>query len=152
MGKVLKNIYDSINSLNSSKFFAGIIMIFLNIGSKFVTLNLSKSQETFLKYILSRQLLIFAVAWMGTRDIIMSLILTAVFVVLANFLTNEHSRFCVMPESYKKLHKLVDTNNDGVLSEDEIAQSIKILEKAKKLRQQSAVESFAKNFNVAKNA
>ena len=89
---------------------------------------------------------------MGTRDIIMSLILTAVFVVLADFLTNEHSRFCVMPESYKKLHKLVDTNNDGVLSEDEIAQSIKILEKAKKLRQQSAVESFAKNFNVAKNA
>lgn len=152
MGKVLKNIYESINSLNSSKFFAGIIMIFLNIGSKFVTLNLSKSQETFLKYILSRQLLIFAVAWMGTRDIIMSLILTAVFVVLADFLTNEHSRFCVMPESYKKLHKLVDTNNDGVLSEDEIAQSIKILEKAKKLRQQSAVESFAKNFNVAKNA
>ena len=152
MGKLTNRIYKSINSLNSSKFFAGLIMIFLNIGSKFVALNLTKSQETYLKYILSRQLLIFAVAWMGTRDIFMSLALTAIFVVLADFLTNENSKFCVMPESYKKLHKLIDTNDDGVLSEDEIQQSIKILEKAKKKQHQTNIETFSKKFNNSKNA
>ncbi len=151
MSKIVKNIYTSINSLNSSKFFAGLIMIFLNIGSKFITLNLTNSQETYLKYILSRQLLIFAVAWMGTRDIFMSLGLTAIFVILADFITNENSKYCVMPESYKKLHNLVDTNNDGVLSDDEIAQSIKILEKAKKMKHQTNVETFSKNFNNTKN-
>lgn len=151
MGGFMKNIYSSINRLNSSKFFAGIIMIFLNIGSKFVALNLSKSQETYLKYILSRQLLIFAVAWMGTRDIFMSLGLTAVFVILADFLTNEHSKFCVMPESYKKLHSLVDTDGDGILSDDEIAQSIKVLEKAKKMKHQTNIETFTKKFSSSKN-
>jgi len=151
MSKITKQIYNSINSLNSSKFFAGLMMIFLNIGSKFVTLNLSKSQETYLRYIISRQVLIFAVAWMGTRDIIMSLILTSVFVILADFLTNENSKFCVMPESYKKLHNLIDKNNDGVLSEEEIAQSIKILEKAKKEKHNSNIETFSKKFNNNKN-
>lgn len=151
MGKIMKKIYDSVNRLNSSKFFAGLIMIFLNIGSKFVTLNLSKSQETYLKYIISRQVLIFAIAWMGTRDIFMALGLTAVFVILADFLTNENSKYCVMPDSYKKLHNLVDTNNDGILSDDEIAQSIKILEKAKKMKQQTNVETFSKKFNESKN-
>ena len=54
-----------------------------------------------------------------------------------------------MPESYKKLHKLVDTNNDGVLSEEEIAQSIKILEKQEK--HNSNIETFSKKFNNNKN-
>ena len=31
--------------LNSSKFFAGIVMILLNIGSKYITIELSKSQD-----------------------------------------------------------------------------------------------------------
>lgn len=157
MKKIFKNMYESLYSLNNSKFFAGIIMIFLNVGSKFITVKLSKSQESFLRNILSRQVLIFAVAWMGTRDIFMALGLTAIFVILADFLTNENSKFCIMPDSYKKLHKLIDTNNDGILSENEIAQSIKILEKARKLKRETdvsnnnTVESFKRQFNKNKN-
>tara|TARA_B100001063_G_scaffold245444_1_gene281177 strand:+ start:2655 stop:3131 length:477 start_codon:yes stop_codon:yes gene_type:complete len=157
MKKIFKNMYESLYSLNNSKFFAGIIMIFLNVGSKFITVKLSKSQESFLRNILSRQVLIFAVAWMGTRDIFMALGLTAIFVILADFLTNENSKFCIMPDSYKKLHKLIDTNNDGILSENEIAQSIKILEKARKLKRETdvssgnTVESFTRRFNKNKN-
>lgn len=157
MKKIFKNMYESLYSLNNSKFFAGIIMIFLNVGSKFITVKLSKSQESFLRNILSRQVLIFAVAWMGTRDIFMALGLTAIFVILADFLTNENSKFCIMPDSYKKLHKLIDTNNDGILSENEIAQSIKILEKARKLKRETdtsnsnTVESFKRQFNRNKN-
>ena len=35
--------------LNNSKFFAGLVMIMLNIGSKYITIELSKSQEQYLK-------------------------------------------------------------------------------------------------------
>ena len=55
--------------LNNSKFFAGVIMILLNIGSKFIVVQFSKSTEEYMKYSVSKQLLIFAMAWMGTRDI-----------------------------------------------------------------------------------
>jgi hypothetical protein len=55
--------------LNNSKFFAGVIMILLNVGSKFITIQFSKSTEEYMKFSLSKQILVFAMAWMGTRDI-----------------------------------------------------------------------------------
>ena len=65
--------------LNNSKFFSGVVMIMLNIGSKYITIELSKSQEAYLRNSLGRQLLIFAIAWMGSKDILIALALTAIF-------------------------------------------------------------------------
>ena len=36
--------------LNNSKFFAGIVMILLNIGSKFITIQFSKSTEEYIDF------------------------------------------------------------------------------------------------------
>jgi len=118
--------------LNNSKFFAGIIMILLNVGSKFISIQFSKSTEEYLKFSLSKQLLVFSMAWMGTRDIYTALMLTAVFVILSEHLFNEESNFCIVPHNYRVLEKLLDTNNDGIVSESEINSAIAVLEKAKK--------------------
>jgi hypothetical protein len=75
--------------MNNSKFFAGIIMILLNVGSKFITIQFSKSTEEYMKYTLSKQILVFAMAWMGTRDIYTALGLTAIFTILSEHLFNE---------------------------------------------------------------
>ncbi len=66
-------------------------MLTLNISSKYVTLGLSTSQEEFLKYTLGRQILVFAILWMGTRDIVVALILTCVFILFADYLFNDNS-------------------------------------------------------------
>ena len=79
------------SSLNNSKFFAGLVMIMLNIGSKYITIGLSKSQEQYLRNSAGRQMLIFAISWMGSRDIVIALILTAVFTILTDHLFNENS-------------------------------------------------------------
>jgi hypothetical protein len=42
-------IHDHIGFLNSSKFFAGIVMILLNVGSKVVSIQFSKSTEEYFK-------------------------------------------------------------------------------------------------------
>ena len=136
-------LFHSINYLNShvmylnnSKFFAGIVMILLNVGSKFIQIQFSKSTEEYLKYSVSKQLLVFSMAWMGTRDIYTSLGLTAVFTILSDCLFNEEHPMCIVPEKYRVLHKIIDTNNDGVVSETELAAAIAVLEKAKKEKQQ----------------
>ncbi len=131
--------------LNNSKFFAGIVMILLNIGSKFITVKFSKSTEQYLKYTISKQILIFAMAWMGTRDIYIALGLTAVFTILSDFLFNEEHPLCIVPEKYRVLDKLIDTNDDGVVSEKELADAMAILEKAKKDKKKyMQVEAFRK--------
>ena len=128
-------IHNHVLYLNNSKFFAGIVMILLNVGSKFISIQFSKSTEEYLKFSLSKQLLVFSMAWMGTRDIYAALMLTAAFVILSDHLFNEESTFCIVPQKYRVLEKLLDTNNDGVVSESEINSAIAILEKAKKTNQ-----------------
>jgi hypothetical protein len=112
-------IHTHVTYLNSSKFFAGIVMILLNVGSKFIPIQFSRSTEEYLKMNVTKQLLVFAMAWMGTRDIYASLVLVAVFTVLSDHLFNEESGYCIVPEKYKVLNKLMDTNDDGIVSEEE---------------------------------
>lgn len=130
--KVATSIHANIMSLNSSKFFAGIIMILLNVGSKFISIQFSKSTEEYLKMSVSKQLLVFSMAWMGTRDIYTALGLTAVFVVLSDHLFNEESSLCIVPAKYRVLTTLIDTNDDGKISEEELKNAEKVLEKAKR--------------------
>ena len=143
---VLSMFNEGIVSLNTNKFFAGICLILLNIGSKFITIQFSRSTEEYLKMIISKQVLVFTMAWMGTRDIYAALSLTAVFTILSDYAFNEDSNFCVVPEKYRVLKALIDTNDDGKVSDAEMADAIKILEKAKqeklKMKQKEAFTLF----------
>ena len=130
--KALHGVHDHVMALNSSKFFAGIVMILLNVGSKFISIQFSKSTEEYLKMSVSKQLLVFSMAWMGTRDIYTALGLTAIFVVLSDHLFNEESSFCIVPSQYHVLKTLVDTNGDNNVSEEELKNAEKVLEKSKR--------------------
>jgi len=153
MTNVFSNMFEYVHNhilfLNNSKFFAGIIMILLNIGSKFITIQFSKSTEEYLKMNVTKQILVFSMAWMGTRDIYIALVLTAVFTILSDHLFNEESPYCIVPEKYKVLNKLVDTNSDGIVSEQEINSAIAVLEKAKKEKTKKEQQNSFLTFNTA---
>jgi hypothetical protein len=136
--------------LNNSKFFAGIVMILLNIGSKFITIQFSKSTEQYMKYTVSKQLLVFSMAWMGTRDIYTALGMTAIFTILSDHLFNEESKLCIVPHKYRILHKLIDTNNNGEVSENELAAAVAILEKAKREKLMKEQKEAFKKFDYEK--
>ena len=125
-------VHTHIMFLNSSKFFAGIMMILLNVGSKFISVQFSRSTEEYLKMNITKQILVFTMAWMGTRCIYTALVLTAVFTILSDHLFNEESPYCIVPQKFRVLTKLIDTNSDGIVSDNEISNAIAILEKAKK--------------------
>lgn len=100
-----------LETLNGSKLFAGLMMIFLNIGSKFVTIELSSNQKQFLANSILRQVLVFAVAFVGTRDLLISLILTAVFTILVDGLLHESSPISILPKSSPSV--LEDTSSSN---------------------------------------
>jgi hypothetical protein len=95
---------DSVRYINESKIFAGVMVIILNVSTKFVPMKISKSMEAFLRHTFSRNLLVFAICWVGTRDILISLCITAIFILLMDFLLNEESYFCILPESFTNYH------------------------------------------------
>ena len=155
---ILDYLHLNIQSLNNSKLFAGLMIIILNISSKFVNVKLSKTMEAYLKYTFSRQILIFAIAWMGTRDIYIAFIVSILFMIFMDYLLNEESDFCCLPEAFKDYHiNLLETNNNENIgggdnnnanpnmervSDDEIKRAEAILEKAKKQNTQLQYQNY----------
>lgn len=124
---IKKNYYDPINN---SKFLAGLGMIILNLFSKYVVINISKTQEAFIKNTITREIFIFIILFVGTKDLFLSLILTGTFVILSGTLFNENSNFCMIPDKYKNLYNEIDYTNDGNISPEEIKRAQDILHKA----------------------
>lgn len=96
--------HNHVKFMNNSKLFAGFMIVILNVSSKFVTIKLSKSMEAYLKYTFSRNILIFAIAWMGTRDIYIALGITFLFIVFMDYLLNEDSPYCCLPNEFTHYH------------------------------------------------
>jgi len=170
----------AIYRLNNSLFFAGVVMIMLNIGSRYIELKLDPSTENFLKTALSKELLVFSVCWMGTRDLIVALVLTAVFVVLADYGLNANSNCCIMPQKYRVMNQSVAnvggsaisgsgssiSGSSGgaaigglskaghgpanVVTDKEISDAMDILERAKKQRENMKHNDYLTAFRSAK--
>jgi len=142
------NIFvEHIYRLNSSKFFTGLVMLTLNIGSKYITLELSTSQEEYIKYTLGRQILVFAILWMGTRDIVTALILTCVFILFADYLFNDNSKYCVIPSSYTEK---VNDKESKPITQKEINDAIHLLKQARSQKQVASRKSDDRDFYIKK--
>jgi hypothetical protein len=140
--KLLNYLNDHVNVLNNSKLFAGLMIIILNIASRFVTIKLSKTMEGYLKFTFSRDVLIFAIAWMGTRDIYVSLIVVFGFIICMDFIFNENSKYCILTESFTDYHSSLLQDK---VSEDDIKKAKETLDKAEKQKNEENNKSIEKN-------
>lgn len=112
--------YSIIQNLNNSKFFAGILMILMNIGSKYISLELSETQDDFFSNIVIRRMMIFVVVFIATKDIITSFIITACFIIMVSGLFNENSKFCLIKNNCKQTK---------VISKEQVEKAKKIIRK-----------------------
>ena len=125
-------LHNQIQIINSSKMFAGLIVVTLNIASKFVTIKLSKSMEGYLKYTFSRDILVFAIVWMGSREIYVAFLLTLIFILFMDFLFNEESSLCILPSSFTDYHTTLLDEGGGIPQPDEIIRAQNVLDRVKK--------------------
>ena len=153
MIEIMKNINAVyLKHVNESKLVIGIAMILLNIGSKYVDFKFTKSQEQMLRNGIAREILIFTIVFMGTRDIMYAIILTAAFVILSEHLFNEKSEYCLVSDKFKKISALVDTNNDGIVSPEEEAKALITLKRAEKNRDKNMHHKFSTYLNDMNNS
>ena len=143
---MLEYIKLSLNSLNESKLLMGFIMIILNVGSKYIDIGFSKTQEQVLRNGLARELLIFAVAFTATRDIVTSLLLTGAFMILSDVIFHENSKFCLIPTKMNKTKMLIDTDKDGIVSPEEEKNAMNTLKRAEKQRDRHLQGVFMSHF------
>ena len=131
--------------INSSPYLAGVTMILLNIGSKYVEFGFTKTQEDALRNGLARELILFSMLFMATKDILQSILMTAAFVILTDYLFNHKSQFCIIPDHLNRIALAADRNGDNIISEEEEEKAIEILKRAKdqkKKKQQANFTAF----------
>jgi len=149
--KYFQNIFSSLDntvkSLNKSKVFAGLMIITLNIASRFVTIKMSKTMQSYLKFTFSRYILIFAISWMGTRDIYIALTITLLFIILFEYLLDEESNFYIFSEEFKDYQKskAEDEEDEKEVSDEDVKKAEKTLERAKK---QKSLKMDFQGFNL----
>lgn len=151
LAKYFQNIFSSLDntvqSLNKSKVFAGLMIITLNIASRFVTIKMSKTMQSYLKFTFSRYILIFAISWMGTRDIYIALTITLLFIILFEYLLDEESNFYIFSEEFKDYQKskAEDEEDEKEVSDEDLKKAEKTLERAKK---QKSLKMDFQGFNL----
>lgn len=80
---------------NTNPYFIGIMMLILNLGGRFISLEVTKKQEQFLQLPWVRRVLIFTVLFVATRNIWVAFWTTVAVVLFLGYLFNENSALCI---------------------------------------------------------
>ena len=135
--------------MSDNKLIMGLLMIFLNVGSKYIDLGFSKTQEQALRIGIAREMLIFAIVFSGTRDIVISILITASFVALSDYIFNENSRFCVIPRVLGNIKQNIDTTENDIITDKDEKNALEVLRKIEMKRKKQQQIEFV-NFMLSK--
>jgi hypothetical protein len=80
---------------NTNPYFIGLMMLILNLGGRFISLEVTKKQEQFLQLPWVRRILIFTVLFVATRNIWVAFWTTVAVVLFLGYLFNENSSLCL---------------------------------------------------------
>ena len=78
-------------TLNTNPYFIGLMMLLLNLGGRFIGMEVSKEQEKIFQSPWVRRALIFTVLFVATRNVFVAFIMTCFVLILMSFLFNENS-------------------------------------------------------------
>ena len=102
MGKVLKSATDSllasIQEINMNPYLLGLAYIMLNLGGRFMVLSVTPAQEAFLQNIVFRPLLLFAIMFIGTRNLVVAFWMTLAILLVLQYFLNENSSWYLLRE------------------------------------------------------
>lgn len=85
------------------KLFTALIMLAMNIGGRFIVMDLPQSiDQIFTSSAIMRSFVIFALFFSATQDIRYSIIFTLLFIIVMKYLLNCDSEFCLLNKEHFK--------------------------------------------------
>lgn len=96
-GGSLDPLSSAILMINSNPYIIGLFMLLLNLGGRFLSLELTKKQEAFLQAPWIRPLLFFTVIFIATRNLVAAFWVTLLFFFIIWVVANENSPYCMIP-------------------------------------------------------
>jgi hypothetical protein len=89
-------------AINTNPYFIGLMMLLLNLGGRFLGMEISKEQEKLFQNPWVRRGLVFTVLFVATRNVFVAAIMTVFVLLIISFLFNENSDLCLWKDSCNK--------------------------------------------------
>jgi hypothetical protein len=121
MGASMDPISSTILSLNANPYIIGMFMLLLNLGGRFLSLELTKKQEAFLQSPWLRPLIFFTVIFIATRNLVAAFWVTLLFFFIIWVVANENSPFCMIPS-------WCEAQNDGAQKYEKNIEKLKMIQ------------------------
>lgn len=94
------------NMLNSSRLFAGCVMLLMNIGSRFIIKDIPDDFFEVFELAFVRYITVFCIVFITTRDVKISLFLTLCFIIIFKHFINKKSKLCLISKFENKKKKI----------------------------------------------
>ena len=126
-----------LTSLNTNKLFWGLTMVLMQMGSRYLITDLTKIHEKLLTNDLIKQLVLFCMFFVATRDIMISIVLAVSFNIIMKTLLDEKSKFHLLPSTI-----LNQARNISPEEYDNAKKIIDMYESTQKNLQLDTIETF----------
>ena len=95
-GAPISALDSTLMAINTNPYFTASMMLLLNLGGRFLGLELSKNQEQFFMHSYVRRFLIFVVLFVATRNIAIAFWMTILIILIIGYFFNENSSLCLI--------------------------------------------------------
>jgi len=89
---------------NNHPLITGVLVVIVNLASRYAPMRVSKTVENFFKYSLSRYVVIFAVVWFATRQTLITLVISTLLYLLFEYALNEDSPWCLLDKTTREYY------------------------------------------------
>jgi hypothetical protein len=105
-------------AINTNPYFIGLMMLLLNLGGRFLGMEISKEQEKLFQNPWVRRALVFTVLFVATRNVFVAGIMTIFVLLFMSFLLNENSELCLWKDSCESKPKEEGQPQPGLTPEE----------------------------------
>lgn len=82
---------DVLNVINNSPFAWGISSLLVNMGARFITMDLTPSQEAVMRHPITKRVVLICMIFLVTKNITTSILIAAFVIMVMEVLANEKS-------------------------------------------------------------
>lgn len=110
--------------LNNSSLIVACCMVAMNLGAKYLTLNIDPEFDEILQSSLMRKIVVFAILYLATRKFLYAIIGSVFIYIISRFILNKESKLYIL-KNKKRL------NNNNQLTKEDLKYISNILLKTK---------------------
>ena len=96
--------------LNSSRIMSALLMLTMNIGSKYIGRDVPVAVDILFDNFWARMFVIFCIAYISTKDIVISILILLFYILLFSYMLNEKSKSCVLSKTVKNYKDIINNN------------------------------------------